>query len=65
MISRILDLPVFLIFVILACAGDVYSGDPRVDPRAFHVARSFFYSATLGLILCALDRDCFVGAAHA
>jgi trk system potassium uptake protein TrkH len=54
MISRILDLPVFLIFVILACLAMYIPAIHALTQDAFHVARSFFYSATLGLILCAL-----------
>lgn len=54
MIARILDLPVFLIFVILACLAMYIPATHALMQDAFHVARSFFYSATLGLILCAL-----------
>lgn len=61
MISRILDLPVFLIFVILACLAMYIPAIHALTQDAFHVARSFFYSATLGLILCALIGIAFSG----
>lgn len=54
MIARILDLPIFLIFVIIACAAMYIPAVHALTQDAFHIARSFFYSATLGLILCAL-----------
>lgn len=54
MIARILKLPVFLIFVILACGAMYVPAVHALLLDEFHVARSFFYSATLGLILCTL-----------
>lgn len=54
MLQRILDLPVFLIFVILACLTMYIPAAHALALESFHVARSFFYSGTLGLILCAL-----------
>ena len=54
MIARILKLPVFLVFVILACLAMYVPAIHALTIEAFHVARSFFYSATLGLILCSL-----------
>ena len=61
MILRILDLPVFLIFVILACLAMYIPAIHALTQDSFHVARSFFYSATLGLILCALIGIAFSG----
>lgn len=54
MLARILDLPVFLLFVMMACAAMYVPAIHALTLEAFHIARSFFYSATLGLILCAL-----------
>ena len=54
MLSRILDLPVFLIFIIIACFAMFVPAVHALSLEDFHVARSFFYSGTLGLILCAL-----------
>ncbi|MEN8892042.1 TrkH family potassium uptake protein [Planktotalea arctica] len=54
MLARILDLPVFLIFVILACSAMFIPAIHALTQEEFHVARSFFYSGLLGLILCAL-----------
>lgn len=54
MLVRILDLPIFLIFIMLACAAMFVPAAHALTQDAFHVARSFFYSGTLGLILCAM-----------
>jgi len=54
MLQRILDLPVFMIFVILACLAMYIPAAHALTLEAFHIARSFFYAGTLGLILCAL-----------
>ncbi|MGH1577117.1 TrkH family potassium uptake protein [Planktotalea sp.] len=54
MLERILHLPVFLIFVILACLAMFIPAIHALTQEAFHVARSFFYSGLLGLIVCAL-----------
>ncbi len=54
MLTRILNLPVFLIFAIIACAGMFIPAIHALTQDAYHVARSFFYSGLLGLILCAL-----------
>lgn len=52
--QRILDLPVFLIFVIIACLMMYLPAIHAVSNEAFHIARSFFYAGTLGLVFCAL-----------
>ena len=54
MLASILRLPVFLIFVILACAAMFIPAAHALTLEDYHVARSFFYSGLLGLILCAL-----------
>ncbi|MEM9580093.1 MAG: potassium transporter TrkG [Pseudomonadota bacterium] len=54
MLQRILDLPVFVIFVIIGCLMMYIPALHALDREAFHIARSFFYSGTLGLVLCAL-----------
>jgi len=54
MLARILELPVFLIFVMLACGAMFVPAAHALTQDAFHVARSFFYSGLLGLIICAL-----------
>jgi trk system potassium uptake protein TrkH len=54
MLERILQLPVFLIFIMIALLAMYIPAIHALSQEAFHVARSFFYSATLGLMLCAL-----------
>ncbi|MGB7317316.1 MAG: potassium transporter TrkG, partial [Planktotalea sp.] len=54
MLARILDLPVFLIFVMLGCAAMYIPAAHALNGEAYHIARSFFYTGTLGLIVCAL-----------
>lgn len=54
MLSRVLDLPVFLIFVIITCAAMYLPAIHALLLEDFHVSRSFFYSGTLGLVLSAM-----------
>lgn len=54
MMKRILELPVFLLFVILACLMMYIPAMHALVQQDYHIARSFFYAGTLGLILCAL-----------
>ena len=50
--QRLLALPFFLVLAILSCVAMIVPAAVALAGQSFHDARSFFYSALVGLVLC-------------